>query len=68
MEGGFDRLLRAEESPQEKWLYMRQNPVRAGLVRRPEEWPYQMGLGEALTSLITPLRRLSNSPLTPAPA
>ena len=48
MEGGFDRLLRGEESPQEKWQYMRLNPVRAGLVKRPEDWPYQMGLGSAL--------------------
>jgi putative transposase len=40
-EGGFDRLLRKEESYAEKWEYVRQNPVLAGLVRTPEEWPYQ---------------------------
>jgi len=48
MEGGFDRLLRTDESAQEKWAYMRLNPVRAGLVKRPEDWPYQTGLGEVL--------------------
>jgi REP element-mobilizing transposase RayT len=44
--GGFDRLLRRKESAHEKWLYMRENPVRAGLVRRWDEWPYQFGFGE----------------------
>jgi len=23
-----------------KWLYVRENPVRAGLVRSAEDWPY----------------------------
>ncbi len=45
MEGGFDRLLRSDESAAAKWEYIRQNPVRAGLVERPEDWPYQIGLG-----------------------
>ncbi len=38
--GFFDHLLRSEESYTEKWDYVRQNPVRAGLVRRWEDWPY----------------------------
>ena len=25
----------------QKWLYMRENPVRAGLVKDPEAWPYR---------------------------
>ena len=37
----FDHLLRSEESYAEKWDYVRHNPVRANLVGRPEEWPYQ---------------------------
>ncbi len=37
----FDRVLRSEESYTEKWLYVRENPVRAGLVKRAEDWPYQ---------------------------
>jgi REP element-mobilizing transposase RayT len=39
--GFFDHVLRSEESYEEKWRYVRQNPVRAGLIKRPEEWPYQ---------------------------
>jgi len=41
MEGGFDRLLRNNESVAGKWEYIRQNPVRAGLARTWEEWPYK---------------------------
>jgi putative transposase len=39
-EGCFDRLLRSDESLTEKWNYLEQNPVRAGLVRDVEDWPY----------------------------
>src|SRR5438309_699133 len=35
-EGCFDRLLRSDESLSDKWEYLRQNPVRAGLVLNPE--------------------------------
>jgi putative transposase len=38
--GGFHHRLRNGESYAEKWTYVRCNPVRAGLVRQPEEWPY----------------------------
>jgi len=38
---GFnDHLLRSDESYAAKWDYVFQNPVRAGLVRCAEEWPY----------------------------
>jgi len=37
----FDRQLRSSESYDAKWEYVRMNPVRAGLVERPEDWPYQ---------------------------
>lgn len=40
-EGCFDRLLRSDESLSEKWEYLRQNPVRAGLVKNPDDWPFQ---------------------------
>jgi REP element-mobilizing transposase RayT len=40
-EGGFDRLLRSGESLSDKWEYLRQNPVRAGLLTDPDDWPYQ---------------------------
>jgi putative transposase len=39
--GFFDHLLRNDESYGQKWEYVRENPVRAGLVKRPGEWPYQ---------------------------
>jgi putative transposase len=29
--GSFDRLLRSDESAEQKWQYVRENPVRAGL-------------------------------------
>jgi REP element-mobilizing transposase RayT len=40
-EGFFDHVLRNSESYGQKWEYVRMNPVRAGLCREPEEWPYQ---------------------------
>jgi putative transposase len=36
----FDHVLRSEESYEEKWHYVRENPVRAGLVQNWSEWPY----------------------------
>ena len=45
--GFFDHLLRSEESYAQKWQYTRMNPVRAGLVQKPEDWAYQ---GEILPS------------------
>ena len=39
--GFFDHILRSDESCAAKWNYMRNNPVRAGLVRTADEWPYQ---------------------------
>ena len=38
--GFFDHLLRSEESYGQKWNYVRENPVRAGLVGTAEDWPY----------------------------
>jgi putative transposase len=36
----FDHVLRSDESFQEKWNYVRDNPVRAGLVPSFYDWPY----------------------------
>ena len=36
----FDHVLRSNESYLEKSLYVFENPVRAGLVERSEEWPF----------------------------
>lgn len=41
--GFFDHVLRSSDSYSEKWDCVRDNPVRAGLVKCWEEWPY---LGE----------------------
>ncbi len=40
-EGFFDHVLRSDESYAQKWKYVRENPVRAGLVSCSEDWPYQ---------------------------
>jgi putative transposase len=39
-EGFFDHLMRSSESYAKKWEYVRENPVRKGLVPRAEDWPY----------------------------
>src|SRR5438067_8304962 len=39
--GFFDHLIRNSESYSAKWEYVRENPVRAALVRSYESWPYQ---------------------------
>ncbi|HTS17484.1 MAG TPA: transposase [Verrucomicrobiae bacterium] len=40
-QGFFDHVLRSEESYAQKWEYVRQNPVRAGLISHAEDWPFQ---------------------------
>jgi len=39
--GFFDHILRSDESYAEKWNYVRDNPVRAGLVKAADDWLYQ---------------------------
>ena len=38
--GIFDHLLRSADSGEARWNYLRDNPVRAGLVQHWWEWPY----------------------------
>jgi putative transposase len=38
--GFFDHVLRSAESYSQKWEYVRDNPVRAGLVQKWEEWRF----------------------------
>jgi putative transposase len=38
--GFFDHVLRSDESYESKWHYVRENPVRAGLVSTADDWPY----------------------------
>jgi putative transposase len=37
----FDRRLRSDESLEEKTAYIHANPIRAGLIKNNEVWPYQ---------------------------
>jgi len=38
--GFFDHVLRSDESYAQKWNYVRENPVRAGLVDNADDWPF----------------------------
>jgi putative transposase len=40
-EGFFDHLLRGKDSYGQKWEYVRENSVRAGLSASYRDWPYQ---------------------------
>jgi len=55
--GCFDRLLRSDEDLGSKWMYVQENPVRAGLVQRSEDWPYYLDFinDEKLTASPTEL-------------
>jgi hypothetical protein len=46
--GCFDRLLRTNESLPDEWLYVRKNPVRAGLVQKWEDRPYRSEFNEEM--------------------
>ena len=46
--GFFDHVLRSAESYSEKWAYVRQNQVRAGLVEKADDWPF-LGQVDVLT-------------------
>ena len=37
----WDRQLRTANDYNSKWLYVRNNPARHGLVPEAEDWPYQ---------------------------
>ncbi len=45
-ESFFDHVMRSSESYSQKWDYVRMNPVRAGLCKEPDDWPFQ---GEVVT-------------------
>ncbi|HEX8295225.1 MAG TPA: hypothetical protein VF593_02925 [Chthoniobacteraceae bacterium] len=42
----WDSQLRDIASYEAKWEYVRQNPVRAGLIAHPDAWPHQGELNE----------------------
>ena len=37
----WDRQIRSSDEYDQKWLYVRNNPVRHGLVENPDDWPFQ---------------------------
>jgi REP element-mobilizing transposase RayT len=37
----WDTRLRRSENYTEKWYYIRENPVKEGLVKNADDWPYQ---------------------------
>ena len=39
-QGFFEHRLRQDESAEEKTAYIKHNPVRAGLVAKPEDWTF----------------------------
>jgi len=48
-----DHVLRGDESYGGKWEYVRENPVRAGLVATWEKWPFRgepfaLGFGDGV--------------------
>tara|TARA_R110002096_G_scaffold34468_6_gene98418 strand:+ start:1755 stop:2240 length:486 start_codon:yes stop_codon:yes gene_type:complete len=44
----WDRQLRAADSYAQKWEYVRNNPVRHGLVEKAKDWPYQGELNQLM--------------------
>ena len=39
-DGRYDEMIRSENEFKNKWEYIRQNPVKAGLSKTPEEYPF----------------------------
>jgi hypothetical protein len=39
--GFFDHLIRKTERRAQNWDYVRENPVRAGLMSTTKDWPFQ---------------------------
>ena len=55
-DGFHDHKFRTPESETRKWEYVCLNPVRAGLVKRPEEWPFggEINYHESATPTFVP--------------
>jgi hypothetical protein len=54
--GSFHHRIRSYEDYNEKLNYMQENPVKAGLVERMEDWPYR---GECFSVTIGGLESMS---------
>jgi putative transposase len=59
-EGFYDRVLRQDENLEETVRYLLGNPVRAGLVRHPIEWPYVMSERFDLRELLEGVERVES--------
>ncbi len=59
-EESFDHVLRSDESLKEKCEYIRQNPVRKGLIARPENYQW-LWLDAALCGAAAPGREKLDS-------
>jgi REP element-mobilizing transposase RayT len=61
--GCFDRLLRSDENLGSKWIYVQDNPERAGFVRKSEDWPYYLDFinDGKLTASPTEMQSLQNT-------
>ena len=46
-DGFFEHRLRSRQSAEEKWLYIRLNPVRKGLTEHPDKWEFVWPPNEA---------------------
>jgi REP element-mobilizing transposase RayT len=57
--GCFDRLLRSDENLWSKWIYVRDNPVRHGLVEKADAWPYYLDFINAEGSCQLPLQEMT---------
>ena len=40
----FDRYLRSQENYGQKWNYVEQNALQAGLIKESEEWQYRASI------------------------
>lgn len=50
----FDRYLRSAENYRNKWDYVAENPVRAGLCKQPDDWPWKGRLFDLTFLLASP--------------
>jgi|SRR5579871_2110160 len=50
-----DRVIRGEEHLEAAVQYVEWNPVSAGIVDRPEDWPWSTHAGSPLRSLLAPV-------------
>ena len=57
--GCFDRLLRSDENLWSKWIYVKDNPVRHGLVEQADDRSYYLDLINSKGSCQLPLQKMA---------